>query len=232
MAKKKRFQELEEVDREALLLKFLVVIQDIFGECQTTKMQDMFGGVSLWVYLPPVPSSKTPVDAYIQRTFAEESMEIAAKLLPQMRTNFARELAPKISSAIDDLFHEVLSPLYDATGRKWGEEVYRSKWDGKEVQHIYIGTRELKDGQVIRHRKQAKHGRPPQWTKARLEKEVRRASKKLFKQGIKLTLANMVIEINHQRQGSNPLTENALKHLLGHYQVIWKDIKSALIGRS
>jgi hypothetical protein len=80
-------------------------------------------------------------------------------------------------------------------------------------------------------RKSRGPGRPPNWSKTKLEQTVRKASRAVIRQGNRLTLARVAEEINKREAGGDPVSENALKHLLDHYQVKWKDIKSALIHR-
>ncbi len=76
-----------------------------------------------------------------------------------------------------------------------------------------------------------RRGRPAGWTKNKLEKAVKKAARAVRRQGASLSLANVRDEFNKQNGAEEPITENALKKLLGRYGVVWKDIKGAIKGK-
>ncbi len=73
-----------------------------------------------------------------------------------------------------------------------------------------------------------RRGRPAGWTKNKLEKAVKKAARAVRRQGASLTLANVAGEFNKQNGAEGSITENALKKLLGRYDVEWVVIKSAI----
>jgi hypothetical protein len=74
-------------------------------------------------------------------------------------------------------------------------------------------------------------GRQPGYSKAKLEQQLRKAAKEVVKRGDRLTLENVLIEVNKQRQDLDPTTVNALKKTIKRYGVAWKDIKDAVGGK-
>ncbi len=75
-----------------------------------------------------------------------------------------------------------------------------------------------------------RRGRPSEWTKSKLEKQLRQGAKRVVKSGERLSLTNVVKEMNKQRGDKKLLTDDAVKKLLRRQGVEWKNIKSATMG--
>jgi hypothetical protein len=78
-------------------------------------------------------------------------------------------------------------------------------------------------------------GRPKEWTTAKLKSAVKKAAKAArptLKRGEHLTLEHVTIELNKNRNDQKPLTVNAVKKLLGRYEVDWMDIRDAINSKA
>lgn len=72
-----------------------------------------------------------------------------------------------------------------------------------------------------------RRGRPSEWTKSKLEKQLRQGAKRVAKSGERLSLTKVVKEMNKQRRDKKLLTDDAVKKLLRRQGVEWKNIKGA-----
>jgi hypothetical protein len=78
-------------------------------------------------------------------------------------------------------------------------------------------------------------GRPKEWTTAKLKSAVKKAAKAArptLKPGDHLTLEHVTIELNKNRNDQKPLTVNAVKKLLGRYEVDWMGIRDAINSKA
>jgi len=203
--------------------------------------EDEYGGELYYIYLPPI-SDDAIIEHLSKRFKTEEEKKALSDLLPTAKRDFISDLHTKLRNALEDLTQESLYPIYRATGKRWRKNTieWNSRNSQKKVQRFVKS--ELKDG-VVRHRvvKRLEAGRPSQWTPKEIEREVKQALKKILKRNSgarleegnpeKLTLENVVKEMNKQRDAQTQTTNDAVKQALVRNGLTWKSIKNAVINK-
>jgi hypothetical protein len=203
--------------------------------------KDEYGGQLYYIYLPPI-SDDVIIEHLSKRFKTEEEKKVLSDLLPTAKRDFVSDLHSKLRNALEDLTQESLYPIYKATGKRWQKNAieWNSRNSQKKVQRFVKS--ELKNG-VVRHRvvKRLEAGRPSQWAPEEIEREMKQALKRILKRNSvarlegekpeKLTLENVVIEMNKQRDAQTQTTDDAVKQALVRNGLTWKSIKSAVINR-
>ncbi len=203
----------------------------------------------MYAYIKPSTESQSYIDHLMKIRFAKHPDQVT-EMLPKAKKEFFNRLNEVISEAIDDLSEMVLSDLYQATDKKvvrYVEKTYVPREVSSSPEGFTITYREPKTTYLkktlrsgVMERRVIKGmgaGRPPEWNSEKLTTVVTRAAKRIAKHNRQsrekrpLTLNEVVKELNVKRDPKAALSENALKKLLGHYEVDWLDIKRAIIGR-
>ncbi len=159
---------------------------EILGFCETGSIGDRFGGCLFYTYLPPDTSNETLL---VQPAFLDDLEKFNARikdeklvkdLAIEARKQYAAKLNDKILRAFSELAREVTDPLYKAAGIriKWTEVIYeKNNYLGSHGKPTFV-RQEIKDGVAVRRVvKQISRGRPPVWTRAKLEQKIRSAVK-------------------------------------------------------
>jgi hypothetical protein len=243
----KSIESREEFNR--LADKFQQAMSNTLGIGSTHAMGDVFGGTLLCAYLPSGMTFDKIESTPLQPALIEELERLAEKikeknneadeelikdLLMQAYIRYAVNLNHKIWRATSDLTREVLNPLYNAAGleQHWSEIIYQyvNREGGYEGTSLVV--KDIKNG-LVRPRvvKQLKAGRPSQWKTQTLEREIKRSAKKVIRSRGKLTLHNVVEEMNKQRDAQTQTTNDAVKQALTRNGLTWKSIKRAVINR-
>jgi hypothetical protein len=237
----------EEFDRVAD--KFRQAMLDIFGIGSVQAVGDVFGGALLCAYLPTrmtfdgiesTPLHPALIDELekltgeIEKKNGEADGELIKDLLMQAYIRYAVNLNDQLWRATSDLTREVLDSLYNAAGleQHWSEVIYKYVNYEGGYEDASLVVKDIKNG-LVRRRvvKQLRAGRPAQWTPKTLEREIKRGAKKVMRSYGKLTLHNVVMEMNKQRDAQTQTTDDAIKQALTRNGLTWKEIKRAVISR-
>lgn len=208
--------------------EFASIAFDLLGAHKVGSFKDEFGGEIIFVYRKVAKGRGLRISNNIE-LYSRGDQEVINRMLPQAKEEYRNRLHQKLRDAADSLAQEVLTPIYEATGLTWDREYPVPVLDqGRITAQDEIVRRELKDGHIS-YRKLKKSGRPSQWTPAKLERDVKRAAKKVLLRGGKLTLKNAIPEMNKRRMDQTPLTLNALKQAMVRNSLSWANIKRAVI---
>jgi hypothetical protein len=220
--------------------KFHKAIEEIFSNYNSASIGDAFGGALHYVYVPPQSSEVEPALLEELKRIAEaiNNQSIVDELMGEAIQIYRARLFKKIRSATEELRLEAMSPLYLAAGvtPKWSEVFYEhDDYRGIGGKETFV-KKEIKSGVTVgRVVRQIGRGRPKEWTTAKLKSAVKKAAKAArptLEPGEHLTLEHVTIELNKNRNDQKPLTVNAVKKLLGRYEVDWMDIRDAINNKA
>jgi hypothetical protein len=239
--KKAKYEQREPFDKFHKLEAFMEAAYEIIGsrsEVRCGLIEDNFGGQLFFAYLPEGGVKKTRIDREIERDFTEHP-EAVARLLPPARRDFIDRIPDKISASLEDLSREVLSPLYEETGKKWKQLVIihndepfsterffsANEDESKLSNYPRIETHELKHGIITRTRmKGSGPGRHSQWRKEELERAVKAAMDLLPVQA-KKTHAGVLDVVKRYYPEKAPKSVDSFKKLLSRLGVNWMKLK-------
>jgi hypothetical protein len=217
---------------------FAPIAFELLGASSIGNFKDEFGGELIYIYRTFANGRGMKISSNL-KLYLEGDREIINSMLPDAKEVYRKRLFQKLRDAADSLAQEALAPIYEATGLKW-DTVYPVPVldQGRMTLEDEIVRRELKDGHIS-YRKLKKTGRPSQWTPVKLEHEVKRAAKKIVKwnskprqkEPKKLTLDNVVAEMNKLRDAQAQLTDDAVKQALVRNGLTWKEVKRAVTRR-
>ena len=168
-------------------------------------------------------AKRIPSNPNDRRLYSEGDPEVINRMLPQAKEEFRIRLFEKLRMAADELAHEVLAPIYEATGLTWDMvyPVYIFRDDF--TYQIEYRKRELKDGHPSYRTVKSPGGRPPQLEDAELEQRIRKAAVAFKKRNYgKTPTLKQVAEVLSKRQ---PITEPALKMRMKRAGMSWKEIR-------
>jgi hypothetical protein len=185
--KKAKYEQREPFDKFHKLAAFMEAAYEIIGsrsEVRCGLIEDNFGGQLFFAYLPEGGVKRTRIDREIERVFAKHPEAVGSNL-PTARRDFIDRIPDKISASLEDLSREVLSPLYEETGKKYKQLVIihndepfsterflsANEDENKPSSPPKLETHELKHGIVTRTRMKKK-GAPCKFTKKDLWKAI------------------------------------------------------------
>jgi hypothetical protein len=207
--------------------KFHKAMQELFGNLNGGSDGDVFGGTLHFIYLPQELNEAQPALVEDLKMFADalKDEELVDRLAEEARAEYRRQLSNKISTATRELQYEVMAPLYEAAGikPKWTDIHYehRDFFRGHHGAKTLI-RKQIKSGVTVsKIVRQMGRGRPPKWTRSKLDQMIRsKFASYLKKHYRKPTISAMAKELD--------IPDVTLKKLMQRYGIKYSYYKKTV----